>query len=125
MKSKVMLKCLEEIFQELEALRPEEYIAPSVLYCESERVIGVMADEAKRLQTLRAKVSEEGNALVGSYVDGKPTAEERDKYMMLRSKHELLDRLFWFSVKLQVQKFDLDIGVRSDWQIVELPLTSS
>jgi hypothetical protein len=121
MKSKVMLKCLGEICQELEALKPEEYIAPTEVCHKSEKVIGVMSDEAKRLQTLRVKVAEEGNALIDSYRDREPNAEEKYKYLFLKGKHELLDELLWFSIKLQVQKFDLNIGIRSDWQIVELP----
>jgi hypothetical protein len=121
MRSKIMLKCLGEICQELEALKPEEYIVPTEVCHKSEKVIGVMSDEAKRLQTLRAKVAEEGNALVDSYRDREPNDEEREKYLILRSKHKLLDELLWFSIKLQVQKFDLHIGIRSDWQIVELP----
>jgi hypothetical protein len=120
MKSKIMLKCLEEIFKELEAIRPEDYIAPIELCHKSEKVIGVMSDEAKRLQTLRVKVTEEGNALVDTYKDREPTTEEKGKYMFLRAKHELLDKLLWLSVKLQIQKFDIDIGIRSDWLIVEM-----
>jgi len=120
---KRMLQCLEEIVKELGALKPEDFLPPRAKPEPGDTVLMEMNDETKRLCSLWNRAADEHNsfiedALAKGKIPMELSEEEQWRVLYLGDKHDLIEKIMWFSVRKQANLFNKDAGIRSNWMIV-------
>ena len=115
----------EEISKEAENLREPG---------EGEIEIGIVTDEAKRLDVLLSKVYEEAQPLIEQF---KKIQENRPPFMNQETLNnlteleknlsekkdmiELYDKIKWRSIRSSIENCPASIGIRKGWKVVSTP----
>lgn len=119
-----MIKLLEELLGEAQAIPLEEVDNPDPQVADAEEVIGELSDNQKKLYTLKNRLIDEGKRLsMMQILHHNP--EMNNRLFELVHKHALLHELFWSSIMYDLNAWTANLGVRRGWLIVNCPDSSN
>ena len=112
----------DEIREELEALKPEDFFEPDTEVGERDHVVGELDEDMKRLLSL---VHQYGKTLSESHIaldclkDQEDIEHAEGRIAKLRERYEFLKERFWISTMISSDLMGMPhIGIRKGWKVV-------